>query len=67
MHEYQGEYEVILMINCCVGLIITPKEQWYNDLPKESINLDKWGITPDDIDDCQDYSVQNASRHIATL
>ena len=42
--KFEEHYEITLLINCCVGLLIVPKEIWKNELPTEKINEEKWGI-----------------------
>ena len=32
------KYEITLLLNCFVGLLILPKEHWYDKLPKTEID-----------------------------
>lgn len=38
------KYEITLMINSFVGLLILPHEEWFNQLPNDLISLSDWGI-----------------------
>lgn len=64
LHDYKGEWNVTLLINCCVGLLIAPREQWYNNLPTEDVNLTDWGIDPRDIQHETKHSVKKVARHL---
>lgn len=53
LHQYEklqpeGEekYEVTLLLNCFVGLLILPKEYWYEKLPTTEVDENEWGINP---------------------
>ena len=42
------EFEVTLLINCLLGLLIVPKEQCYDKIPlKDFVDLHSWGILPE--------------------
>ena len=42
------EFEVTLLINCLLGLLIVPNEQCYNKIPlKDFVDLHSWGILPE--------------------
>ncbi len=41
-----NKYDVTLLLNSMVGLIVLPKEFWYSQLPNEEINKERWGIDP---------------------
>ena len=65
--EEKDKFEVTLYLNCLVGLLILPKQHWYNDLPQESISLLEWGIAPEHIyiiKDGEDKNVKNIATHI---
>ena len=48
--EYEGPYDATFLVNCLLGLLVVPKEAWYEDIPKEDFNsLSDWGIRPDSI------------------
>ncbi|HHT9134830.1 MAG TPA: HEPN family nuclease [Candidatus Avalokitesvara rifleensis] len=39
------QFEVTLLINCLLGLLVLPKERCHVNIPDEPINeLDKWGL-----------------------
>jgi len=38
------KYEVTLMLNCMVGLLILPQQEWISHLPTELISKKEWGI-----------------------
>lgn len=53
--DYTGEYEVTLLINCCLGLIVLPKEKHFNSIPTEKIPPKRklWGLSQENISvDC---------------
>ena len=41
----KSKFEVTLLLNCLVGLIILPQQHWFNSLPKELISKKVWGIS----------------------
>lgn len=45
----QSSYRDTLFINCLVGLLIIPKEKWFDSLPTEIVNRNDWGISDSDI------------------
>lgn len=47
INEYDGEFEVTLLVNCCLGLIVLPKEKHLNSIPDKGIPRDGsvWGIS----------------------
>lgn len=47
--EVKDYYNVTLFINCCIGLIIIPRQELNQEIPREIINEDKHGISPDSI------------------
>lgn len=61
------KYEVTLLLNCFVGLLILPQQHWYDKLPDISISVNEWGISPDDISfikNDEKKDVKNVSRHL---
>lgn len=61
------KFEVTLLLNCFVGLLILPQQHWLNDLPNDIINEKVWGIDPNTIKFIQDgetKSVANIVRHL---
>ena len=64
LQDYKGDYKVTLLINCCVGLLIVPKEKWYNDLPTDTVNQKDLGIAPSDIKIETSPSIKKVVRHL---
>ncbi len=62
--KFERHYETTLMINCCVGLLLVPKEIWKNELPTEKINEEKWGIDENWISIETDKSVKRFTEHL---
>lgn len=61
------KFEVTLLLNCLVGLIILPQQEWYNKLPDEIIDSRKWGIGVEHISFIkkgENKSVKNVVKHI---
>ena len=67
--KYKGDYEVTLLINCCLGLLVLPKEKHLNSIPKQEIPPADalWGLSRDSvIVDCQHcgYMLSDIIRRI---
>lgn len=73
LDDYSGEHEVTMLINSFVGLIILPKERYFNSLPSDL--LIDWGIKPSSIiswgkreseNDIQElvHQIRNSTAHI---
>ncbi len=67
----EEKYEVTLLLNCCVGLLILPQSEWKKKIPKEEISSVQWGIDPSKISICKNSklvdepkSLQNVARHL---
>lgn len=47
IEQYKGEYEVTLLINCCLGLLVLPKEKYFKSIPSRDIPINGalWGIS----------------------
>jgi len=43
------KYEVTLLINAFVGLLILPQQEWFKKLPEVLIEKDEWGINTSQI------------------
>ena len=55
--EYKGPYNATFLVNCLLGLLIVPRETWYEDIPEEDFNsLPNWGIERDSITPGNGYS-----------
>ena len=46
INTYEGEYDVTLLINCCVGLLVLPKELFNESMPDSEIPItgSYWGL-----------------------
>ena len=42
--DISKKFEVTLMINSFVGLLILPQQEWFDQLPEELISMGEWGI-----------------------
>ncbi|KAA6321365.1 hypothetical protein EZS27_028975 [termite gut metagenome] len=66
----EEKYEITLLLNCLVGLLIIPQQKWYKELPTEIISERIWGIDPDNISaQCksgkkQKKTVKNIATHL---
>lgn len=60
------KYEVTLLLNCFVGLLILPKEHWYKRLPTSEINEKEWGINPSQIK-CIEGDVKSVNEVVRHL
>lgn len=48
--EYNGQYDATLLINSLLGLLVLPKEHYFDRLPNDSIiTIDEWGINKSSI------------------
>lgn len=69
IESYKGEYEVTLLVNCCLGLLVVPKEKHFNKIPDEEIPIKTgiWGLNRESItvkcDQCG-YSLRHVIRRI---
>ena len=65
--EKEESFEVTLLLNCLVGLIIIPKQHWFDSLPTEIVSQKEWGINQDNIlfiKEPELKTVKNIARHI---
>jgi len=67
--EYDGAYEVTFLINCCLGLLVLPKEKHYKSIPKKEIPKTGtlWGLSRKSVTaDCQHcgYVLSDVIRRI---
>jgi hypothetical protein len=42
--DKRNKYEITLLMNAFVGLLILPQQHWFDDLPNELITKKEWGI-----------------------
>lgn len=66
--EKSEKYEVTLLLNCLVGLLILPQQYWYDSLPEDLISEGEWGIHPTNhismIKGGETKNVKNIARHL---
>ena len=64
--NYSGPFEETLFLNLCVGLLIIPKESFYNQLPTEEVSISNWDIDPSWIifEKNNDKTLKTTIRHI---
>jgi len=69
--DSQKKYEITLLINCFVGLIIVPQSKWNDSISPEEISSERWGIDPSMISICKDgklvdepKNLRNVARHL---
>lgn len=49
----KDRFECTLLLNCCVGLLVVPKEEWSNYLPDDLVSEKEWGLKPEHIPQIQ--------------
>lgn len=69
IEDYKGEFEVTLLINCCIGLLVLPKEKHLKSIPDITIeeNGQSWGLSRNSIStDCEmcGYKLRNVIKRI---
>lgn len=67
--EYKGEFEITLLINCCLGLLVLPKEKHLNSIPDKEIPFEGslWGISRKNLSvDCSScgYRLKDVIRRL---
>jgi hypothetical protein len=62
----ESKFEVTLLLNCMVGILILPRQQWFDQLPTELISNNKWDLDNSHISLIQEpeISVKNIVRHL---
>ena len=68
-YEEDEDYEVTLLINCCLGLLVLPKEKHLNSIPDKKIpaTSDLWGLSRHSVTvdcPCCGYKLSNVIRRI---
>lgn len=61
------KYNVTLLLNCMVGLLILPQQHWFGFLPKDLISEKEWGIKPEHISFIKKGETKNVidfTRHL---
>ncbi len=68
MYSYSGKYGVTNLINCCLGLIVIPKQAFHHSIPNENTtdDIQAVGISKENITLLVDkkYGLRNIVRHI---
>ena len=51
IEQYSGDYEVTLLVNCCLGLLVVPKEKDLAKIPHETIPEagEVWGLSRESV------------------
>ncbi|HML72243.1 MAG TPA: HEPN family nuclease [Macellibacteroides fermentans] len=65
--EKAEKYEVTLLLNCLVGLLILPQQHWFDSLPINLISQKEWGINPNHIimmKNGETKNVKDIARHL---
>jgi len=65
--EEKEKYEVTLLLNSFVGLLILPQQYWYDYLPETTLTEKDWGIDPENVIFMKKQEVKNVknfSRHL---
>lgn len=61
------KFEVTLLLNCLVGLLILPQQNWFNNLPTDLVSQEEWGIRESDVSfmkNGETKTVKNIARHL---
>lgn len=64
LNDYSGDKEDTLLLNCCTGLLIIPKQMLHDSLPTEDITEKEWGIDSAWISVETDHSIKKTVSHI---
>lgn len=68
IQDYNGKFEVTLLLNCCVGLLVVPKEKHWEKVPKIELTQSNilWGLDKSAITfgKKEDYSLSNIVRRM---
>ncbi len=66
--DFSGEFEVTLLLNCCVGLLVVPKEKHWGKVPKTVLTESNvlWGLDKSEITfgKKKNYSLNNIVRRM---
>lgn len=61
------KFEVTLLLNCLVGLLILPQQNWFNSLPHDLVSQKEWGIDEKHISTIkkgETKNVKDVARHL---
>jgi len=65
--DEKDKFEVTLLLNCLVGLLILPQQNWYDSLPTDIMSQKEWGINPEHISSIkkgETKNVKDVARHL---
>ena len=63
----EEKYEVTLLLNCMVGLLILPQQNWFNNLPTDLITNKSWGIDEAEIKVIKDRELKDEDKTVANI
>ena len=63
----EEKYEVTLLLNCLVGLLILPQQEWFGHLPTEITTSNDWGIDETEIEVIKNSSLKDEDKTIANI
>lgn len=61
------KYEVTLLLNCFVGLLIMPQQYWVDHLPSDLTSEKEWGIKPEHISIIENGKTENPGKNIKSI
>lgn len=68
--DEKERFEVTLLINCFVGLLITPQQHWIDEIPETLIRNKEWGLKKEYFRICKDTNgnelldIKQVTRHL---
>ncbi len=65
--DKKEKFEITLLINAFVGLLILPQQHWFDNLPTDFVERNKWGIDTSHIGfikSGEQKSVKEVARHL---
>jgi hypothetical protein len=65
--DKKEQFDVTLFLNCFIGLLIVPQQNWYDNIPEECISSDEWGIEPECIHSIKDKKGRNEGNNIKNV
>jgi hypothetical protein len=60
------KFEVTLLLNCLIGLLILPQQYWFDSLPTDLVSQKDWGINSNHISTIKEETknVKDVARHL---
>ncbi len=66
--RYRGKYEITHLLNCCLGLLVLPKERHFERIPERLLNnVPYWGLSTENVNvECSacGYQLRSVIRRI---